>query len=232
MVIVRPDSGHDLDGQVAQPGAPQDSMYLDPFGSNDEVPKDNLVAWVVQQMPFGDTGMALGPASPIEVILRTRNNINATVDMVNETNLMQLGELTAGASGWNLTAMGYAAWWAELLLLNTDNTAAGETRRAQRLASFVAKCFPEDAGWALDYLEPTLQAGEGLFPIGLEGELASLRMIHNQPPSVDESPIWDQSGSIYAGQVFRHRTANWIGLILGKRPTRYHPNVHACFDAQ
>ena len=202
-------------------------MYLDPFGSDDEIPTSSL-----QQIlsHFGwqtSTDAFLAPVSPQSMVLRTAQNIKATfskiLELQNDAH-PELSQLLSGNSVMNVEAAVYAALWAGLML-TPPNTFEWDDRLASFLRRF-AGSWPEDAWLVEKYLWPMYNSFAPLrhgfarhVNRGLGDPWEHWRLVRDQdvlaPPVLSRSAEGNQSVPFKIGQVFRHRRYGWVGVITG-----------------
>ncbi|KAH8887068.1 hypothetical protein GQ53DRAFT_827620 [Thozetella sp. PMI_491] len=221
--------GETLDGaEEPDPNAELKAMYLDPYGSSEEITHDMLRRTLVE---FGWTlgvDVFLRP-SPVPVIVqRTARNIKATCsrsqslaeDDESDDELMRL---RAGHKELNLKSAAYAAMWAELLMLHPSSRHWDESLEVF-LKEFTLS-WNEDAWIVEKYLLPLFDSSLHLLPQHHQTERWDnvrevLNMIYesdHRVPAVNarQTPMTRDRVLFKIGQVFRHRRYLYIGVING-----------------
>ena len=221
-------AGQSLDGAAEEPGVDMDMMYLDPYGSDDEVTIQDLrlklldLGWVSSSETFLR-------ASPAPVIVqRTAQNIRTTYVRAQElpggsAARTELRSLRAGHPDLNLEAVFYGSMWAQLLM-----TQAGNFHWDANLNSFLnrfALTWSEDAWIVEKYLVPIYDSflKTQAYPrhrVGWENVRDILKMLHNldqRPPTVSRRYTQDIRHKVHfrIGQVFRHKRYGYVGIING-----------------
>ncbi|KAK4216350.1 hypothetical protein QBC37DRAFT_417010 [Rhypophila decipiens] len=221
--------GLTLDGvEENNPNAELESMFLDPFGSDEEV---TLLDLRMKLVEFGwtQTAEAFLKASPVLVIVqRAAQNIKGahaeihnTTD--NEARVEEMKRLRTGHPDLNLEAAYYSSMWADLLTKRTSSL-----HWDANLNSFLnrfALSWSEDAWIVEKYLVPLYDAfvnaqqqqrqrdgWESVHEI-----LAMLRNLDNRRPTVSRRYTEEICTRVRykIGQVFRHKRYGYIGIING-----------------
>lgn len=139
-----------LDGaNVQDPSQPVEQMYLDPFGSDNEVTREAVLGLVFSLGWQASLDSLLTPASPAMLVLRMTANIKASFTSM-RGGMVAIHEVTAGLPGRteaeNLELAVYGASWASLLLARETSELLENTRQ---LAFWFTPYQSEDA-WLLD----------------------------------------------------------------------------------
>jgi F-box protein 21 len=228
-VFARP--GFDLDGgRVDDTDPEQQSMYLNPYGSGDEVNASELRSTLVETGWSSDTDHFLKPSPVPLIVMRTAQNIKASYsraytipsdDDVLET--MQLRRLRTGLPELNLESAAYAAMWAEMLMKQPSNDQWDAI--LDPFLNRFALSFSEDAWIVEKHLLPRYDAFVRLHPqphnrFGWENVREILGMLVNldtRHPKVNRRYTEDIRKHVHfkIGQVFRHKRYNYIGIING-----------------
>ena len=224
VAIVQPPGGMDLDGTLLSAGQSADSMYLDPFRSDGEIPVADLISRLRLVGASESSHTALLESSSVpETVLRTARNIMASVQEAHRRAMARHAgheHVLLVSSFPDLEGAFYGALWASLLLgTPTDGggPAIASTRRRNYLPPFVEHFethFPMDAPLIEEKIVPLFQ--------GL-AEYAQLRDSIRVMRSVDSMPkqVKRRSGEISQrvqhkiGQVFKHRRYNYLAVITG-----------------
>lgn len=218
-----------LDGTASEPGTKRETMYLDPFGSDDETPIQAL-RFTLTQIGWGsDPDVFLG-TSPVPVIVhRTAQNLKASYSTIQDLpdgsqRADNLRRLRAGHAEMNLEATFYAAMWAQLVTQQTS----GDHWDAH-LSSFLqplALTWSEDAWIVEKYLVPLYdafvarRARPETHRVGWENVheiLAVLRNLDVRQPTVSRRYTQDIRDNVRfkIGDVFRHKRYRYVGVING-----------------
>jgi F-box protein 21 len=215
-------------------------MYLDPYGSSEEVPMADLQAMLARLGWQTSTDVFLAPVSPIAIATRTARNIRATAARVMEARDQadpELTQLITGNDSTNIDAALYSALWASLLLTPADAFEWDEA--LEPFLNRFAKSWCEDAWLVEKYIFPRYDRF-GPFRerfmrnnprrwdnprevLGLIDELDELA-----PPVLRRNGGRKQPVLYKIGQVFKHRRYGWIGAVNGwtDQGTRRLPMPH------
>jgi len=217
-----------LDGAEQSSNGELDSMYLDPYGLDDEVTIDDLRSKLVE---FGwnqgaEPFLKVTPARLI--VARLGQNIKSTYAAVQSlerghSRESELKRLRAGYSDLNLEAALYGAMWAELLMKQPSSF-----HWDANLDSFLnrfALYWSEDAWIVEKYLVPLYDYFIATQPnqrqrAGWENVRAIMDMLENldnRLPTVNRRYTQEIHTRVRykIGQVFRHKRYHWIGIING-----------------
>ncbi|KAF2144599.1 uncharacterized protein K452DRAFT_223252 [Aplosporella prunicola CBS 121167] len=120
--IVTAPPGRMLDGGALEPGAPAQSMYLDPFRSAEETPRTDLESQLRSIGASADThALYLTAADPVEMVLRTARNIRRAVDAMRQGRRLVYIDNRFSGSNINIHSALHASIWAWLYLDREDN---------------------------------------------------------------------------------------------------------------
>ncbi len=211
-IIVTAPEGFDLNGNFSRE---KDSMFLDPFGSNEEVPVSRLQALAEHAELTLESLQTSG--STIAVVTRTAHNIEASyaAGMRNNTPL-SLSRLLHGHAAVNRQMSLYSARWA-ILLLSTPFSLPWN-QRFSHLLRYVLQNWPEDEWIVAEYAATLDDHGAAVDP-ALEQLAAFIHNIHGsdqlQPSDFQSQMTADRVAPFHIGQIFHHRRYNWIGAIVG-----------------
>ncbi|KAH7154861.1 Transglutaminase-like superfamily-domain-containing protein [Dactylonectria estremocensis] len=238
--IVFANHGQTLDGISTREGAHREMMYLDPYGSDEEIPMADLQAMLSQLGWQSSTDAFLAPVPPISVAMRTARNIRATSARVVESRDQvdpEITQLISGNGSMNMDAALYSALWAALLMTPV-NVFAWDESLEPFLRRF-AKSWHEDAWLVEKYLVPLYDQFAPLRdrfarngPQGWDDPREILGLVreldHLTPPVFRRNREQMQPVPYKIGQVFRHRRYRWIGVINGwtDQGTRRLPMPH------
>lgn len=240
--IVFAEPGKTLDGLPAtQPSESREKMYLDPYGSDDEVAISSLQGMLSRFGWQTSTEVFLSPVHPVSVAMRTARNIKATSARVSELRDQanpELTQLITGNNSTNIESALYSALWASLILTPVNIFEWDES--LEPFLRRFAKNWHEDAWLVRKYLCPIydrfapirerLPPRHGLQgwddPWEILGLVQELDDLH--PPIFRRSLDMAQPVPFKIGQVFRHKRYRWIGIINGwtDQGTRRLPMPH------
>ncbi|KAF4335001.1 hypothetical protein FBEOM_11155 [Fusarium beomiforme] len=239
--IVLAEKGKTLDSiPITEDNAPPERMYLDPYGSSEEIPLADLQTLLSRFGWQSSTDTFLSPVSPVAIAMRTARNIRATAARVigaHEQADPELTRLITGNDPSNMEASLYSALWASLLLTPVDSFAWDEV--LEPFLNRFAKSWHVDAWLVEKYIFP-LYDRFGPFRerfmrnnprrwddphevLGLVDEFDEL-----PPPVFHRNSPSTQNVLYKIGQVFRHRRYGWIGAVNGwtDQGTRRLPTPH------
>lgn len=225
--VVFPPRGQTLDGRLDDSPEGLESMYLDPFGNDDEVPEAVLKAFLRR---FGwqtsaETAMAM--MSHASTVSRTAGNIRETYTMFMDgqnRSSSHLTQLIDGHGPNNMAACYYASLWVSLMLSPANNLEWDD--RFEKFLDRCARTFPEDVWLVERYLMPLY---DSMSPLrhrlirhaGDEPEDAwkVIRLIRRADelpaPVFRRSDTGNSKVPFKIGDVFRHRRYLWLGVITG-----------------
>lgn len=239
-VVVSSAPGQTLDHQpVNQTDKLQQKMFLDPFGKDDEVPEVMIRQFLAQLPGAIDVDSTMVPISTSFVVRRTANNIQATYVMLRELQgraSPRLTQLIHGSGGLNMQACFYATLWSWLILTSREHVNWDFNFNA--LVEECLSTWPQDFWLVESILLPLYYEGHNIPLARPEDALSRLRKIHREnelpPPlrkrgenecgkvtpdhlrraTVDVNSTYREP-RFKVGQVFRHRTYSWLGVITG-----------------
>lgn len=239
--IVMAENGQTLDGTpTSESDGPSRRMYLDPYGSDGEIPASDLQSLLSRIGWQSGTDAFLDPVSPSSVATRTARNIRATAARVLEARDgvdLEVTQLITGKDSANMDAALYAALWASLLLTPVDVFEWDET--LEPFLRLFAKSWNEDAWLVKKYLCPRYEQfvpfRNGFLwndPNGWNDPNEILGLVNEldgvKPPVFHRNPERAQPVTYKIGQIFKHRRYGWIGAINGwtDQGTRRLPMPH------
>lgn len=217
------------DVEADRPSSDMECMYLDPFGSDDEVTLDDLRGRFVE-FNWVMGAAAFLKASPVTIIVqRTAHNIRAThatiqhVVAVDTARDQDMKRLRTGHPDLNLEAANYAAMWAELMTKQSSAFHWGHNLDA--FLNRFALSWSEDAWIVEKYLAPLYDSFVAAQPpdrrrMDWEDVRAILRMLANldsRRPVVSRRYTQDIRTRVRyrIGQVFQHKRYRYVGVING-----------------
>lgn len=223
ITVVRPPSGLNLDGHLMGLDAATDSMYLDPFETDQEVPISTLISRLrLVAAPQSGHDIYLSPTPVPELILRTGRNILTSVQESHRSTAGRANELdeSSASSFMDLEGAFYGALWASLILgmpANGDGPPIATIRRRTYLPPFIEHFethFPHDIGLIEKYIIPTFQHSPEFSQ--LRDSVRIMRSVDSMPKQVKRRTK-DISRHVQykVGQVFTHRKYRYLGVITG-----------------
>lgn len=238
--IVFAEHGKTLDSvPVTEDDAPLERMYLDPYGSSEEIPMADLQAMLAHFGWQTSTDVFLSPVSPVAIAMRTARNIRATASRVLETREQTNPDLTrliTGSDSSNIDAALYSALWASLLLTPVDSFEWDEV--LEPFLNRFAKNWHVDAWLVKKYIFPLYDRfghiRERIMnnPRRWDDPREVIYLVDEfdeTPPSVFRRNSARTQHVLYKiGQVFKHRRYGWIGAVNGwtDQGTRRLPMPH------
>ena len=210
---------------------PQRRMFVDPFGSDNEIEEGHLKSLLTSMGWQGDPEVALAAVSPALVAIRLANNIRATTRLSTMTDhsialrpdsdAQALGQLLTGQSEWNLMVCNYAALWALLILTGQDDFEWGAIYHDIFYEMY--RSFPEDAWLVEQYLRPLASSTVRQRLVRNEVRFSThgsevIRLLQDQdrqkPCPIPRHPFMVKKPH-KIGRVFRHKRYGWEGVITG-----------------
>ena len=215
-VIIKPPSGRDLDGRAGSPNTESPAMYIDPWRSSEETPKEELIMRLqtLKVRPSNFEAL-LGPSSTAEIIRRTARNIVTSVEMLPQ--IMGAG----GHSNFPVTSPSakdaiYGALWALLLLPEgaSDEIRSQQERYIPYILRYVEQDFLLDLGLfqknALACFQEQYhyeQLRDKVFRMVVDDGMPKKRKVRGVKRH--------ESVRYKVGQVFRHKRYHYSAIITG-----------------
>lgn len=236
--------GRDLDGkELSPPSTDVDRMFLDPYGSSEEVHFGDLRSRLVEFDWLHGQEAFLVPAPVPVLVQRVGRNMRMTFhdflhrrqEHLSVEHLAVLRD-DRSASRRTVESAVYAAHWANLLMTPVSNFQWDST--LDEFLHYVTHFFPEDA-WMVDkYITPLYtiytQSVQPRHRFTLENVPEVLRLLRNsdarQPTSSRRYTQEIHQNVWYSvGQVFRHRRYGYLGIIngWGEKGTSSLPVAHS-----
>jgi F-box protein 21 len=225
-VSVQPRPKLDLDGQPLTKETTPETMYLNPYGSDEEVSEALLRQRLDDHGLLGSADAFLQPASVAQIVIRTAMNIKASFDMSqNRPDTHPSKRLRAGYPDLNRQAMLYGSLWAKIML--TPPTQPGWDHNLGVFLRSFALTYNEDLWIANRYLLPLYDRFlAGTDPPGLRRRLGwdnlyevstMLQNLDNRHETSNRRYTQNiQERVLYKiGQVFRHKRYGYIMIING-----------------
>ncbi|KAG6048856.1 hypothetical protein E4U39_006837 [Claviceps sp. Clav50 group G5] len=213
--------GWTLDDVLFEGRGQPEPMYLDPYGTDDEVPASNLQSLLAQSQTGSEAFLA--PVPPISMVRRNAQNIKATYSRIlqlQDNAQPELSQLLRGSAATNVDASLYSALWASAML--TPCNTSEWHNHLTNLLSRSALGWPEDAWLVGRYLYPMYISSYYPPNPNQRSQIRDprehwelLRQQDNIIPPVFRREQGSQAIPFKIGQVFRHRRYGWIGVITG-----------------
>lgn len=205
-VIVSPQPGSDMDGNVLPRMELGEPLYLDPFRGARETPVSALRSQLaLLGMSDTDQNTTLGEALTSSLILRCGKNILNSIRAESQN-------ITLRTTSIDLVSAKYAALWS-VMILSGDSRPMDLRHQLPWLMELFAADFPFDLFLIEEYIAPLFH---GLFEH--EHILESLHVMR----AVDgiSKQVRRRSGAnaniqYRVGQVFRHRRYHYEAIITG-----------------
>ncbi|KAI2622696.1 hypothetical protein GGS26DRAFT_567287 [Hypomontagnella submonticulosa] len=224
--------GHPLPEEESQH---QENMFLDPYGSDEEVPLDYIYNFLSRLGIHAGHENLLKPTATDLIVMRTAQNIRAsfTSFRTNERPLAQLIpmiELNRGDWARNLQPALYSMIWASIMMVpvlpENDEIRWDWQQDVRDLLTYFYEYFPEDSWLIEKYVCPMYDTFAAPARRQNDWELPSKR-VRNQIREIRlldakakeprrRSDIASGMDVKYrVGQVFKHRRYEYHGIILG-----------------
>ncbi|KAH8769214.1 hypothetical protein F5883DRAFT_66641 [Diaporthe sp. PMI_573] len=230
-------AGQDLSGKaVSAPVRDVDRMFLDPYGSSEEVQFDDLRSRLVE-LDWINGREAFLVAAPVPVMVqRVSRSLAATFGTFWTTRQEDLASLCGRpASKLTVESAAYAARWANLLMTPVSNFQWDST--LDQFLNQLAQQFPEDGWMVEEYILPlyTIYTQSVQPRIRFTWEnvpemLGIIRNMDNRQPTVNRRYTQEIHQNVWysVGQVFRHKRYGYVGIIngWGERGTQSLPMPH------
>ncbi|KAL7620048.1 hypothetical protein AAE478_010597 [Parahypoxylon ruwenzoriense] len=229
--------GVSLDGQPLSEDQAQhqENMFLDPYGSDEEVPLGYIHSFLSRLGIHAGHENLLNPTATDLIVMRTAQNIRAsfTSFRTHERPLSQLIpmiELNRGDWARNLQPALYSMIWASIMMVpvlpENDEVRWDWQQDVRDLLTYFYEYFPEDS-WLVEkyvcpmydtFAAPTRRQNDGELPSRrVRDQIREIRRVDALAKAPrHRADIPDGFEVKYrVGQVFRHRRYEYHGLILG-----------------
>lgn len=213
----------------------QENMFLDPYGSDEEVPLDYISNFLARLGIHTGHENMLNPTATDLIVMRTAQNIRAsfTSFRTNERPLSQLIpmiELNRGDWARNLQPALYSMIWASIMMVpvlpENDEVRWDWQQDVRDLLTYFYEYFPEDSWLVEKYVCPMYDTFAAPSRRQNDWELPSKRVRDqireiqrvdgSAKPPRRRSELAEQFQVKYrVGQVFKHKRYEYHGLILG-----------------
>lgn len=211
-VVVTAPTGYDLDNNRSEE---EHQMYLDPFGTDGEVPLDRLEHLV----SHADMTVASlrNSGSVLAVTTRTAHNIEASHTAGSRrSDPLSLSRLLHGHAAMNRQLSLYASRWA-LLALQAPFTRLWVERQTQLLKQ-IMRDWPEDEWIMSNYV--TTQGHRSGSDVAMQHmDLFVMNRARHpeqpQPASFQNQLTAARVAPFQLGQIFMHRRYGWLGAVVG-----------------
>ena len=207
--IVTPAAESDLDGNTLAGGQVGQPMFLDPFRSVAETPREDLEA----QLRF------LGPQFQPVDFYTARSGIREIV-LRCARNILNSPELTAQLplNPVDMDSAQYSALWAQMVLMPTFHPSMASPARLRQymvpLIEMFAREFPNDVFLVSRHILPLFQGLPDY--ANLTNTIHSIIHADYVPPQVkDRSRLTTGQVKYRVGQVFQHRRYGYRAIITG-----------------
>ncbi len=210
LAIIRSSRGRTLDGRYVEPGISSETMYLDPFRSNQEVDV-NILRAQLQSLGISPSEFQeqLGASSTAEIVRRSAKSIITSLQAIRR-------DYDASHSFPNANGAFYAAVWALLLLPENNAVRAGEQRAncLSHITELIEKYFLTDTWLIEKYILPLIEN-----PVQHEQLQNTIRVIRTTD-HMSKSVKARSSDSLHnvqykVGQIFHHKRYHYKAVITG-----------------
>ncbi|KAI0198615.1 hypothetical protein F4808DRAFT_435200 [Astrocystis sublimbata] len=213
----------------------QETMFLDPYGSDEEVPIDHIQNLLYRLGIFVGHEEMLQPTSTDLIVMRTAQNIRASFTSFRTidrplSQLIPMIELNRGDWARNLQPALYSMIWASIMMApvlpDNDEVRWDWQQDVRDLLTYFYEYFPEDS-WLIEkyvcpmydsFAAPTRRQRDWELPSrrvrdqirDIRGVDASARQPRRRSEVVEGVNV-----RFKIGQVFKHRRYDYHGIILG-----------------
>ena len=210
LAIIKPPQGRTLDGRHMEPGQSSETMYLDPFRSNEEIYVKDLRVQL-QRLGYPPSGFPklLGACSTVEIVRRSAENIIHSLQAIRR-------DYRAGHSFPDADGAFYAAVWA-VLLMPESSTITPSTQRANCLShitELIEKYFLTDTWLIEKYILPLIE--DRFQHKQLRDTIRVIRTTDHMPKHAKVRTSDSMRNVQYkVGQVFHHKRYHYKAVITG-----------------
>ncbi|KAI0969158.1 hypothetical protein F4678DRAFT_474166 [Xylaria arbuscula] len=235
--IVLSPPGVSLDGAIlpSEQAEQQQTMFLDPYGSDEEVPTEQIQSLLYRLGIYTGHEEMLTPTSTDLIVMRTAQNIRASFTSFRTidrplSQLIPMIELNRGDWARNLQPALYSMIWASIMMVpilpDNDEVRWDWQQDVRDLLTYFYEYFPEDSWLIEKYVCPMYDTFAAPRRRQSSWELPSKR-VRDQIRDirrVDASTRAPRRRSNLAdgirvkfrvGQVFKHKRYDYHGIILG-----------------
>lgn len=220
-VVVEAPRDRTLDGvaRIPRPDAEPDTMHLDPWHTNEEIPLQQLrERLTLMSAPLNLQHLHLGPASTIEIVQRTARNIMTSVQEARRLTEEDLAPTANGEASQvpEVEAAWYSMLWAFMILGESSVVSALHRRRQclPYLISHYQQHYLEDIGLIEKLLVPMFE-NEAEHTVLLRSIAAARAADANLPPPSPRNTEAARAVQFPIGTFFIHRRYRYEGLIIG-----------------
>ncbi|KAI2627544.1 hypothetical protein GGR54DRAFT_419150 [Hypoxylon sp. NC1633] len=229
--------GISLDGRPLAEELSQrrECMFLDPYGSDEEVPLDYIHNFLYRLGIHTGHEDLLNPTATDLIVMRTAQNIRAsfTSFRTNERPLSQLIpmiELNRGDWARNLQPALYSMIWASIMMVpvlpENDEVRWDWQQDVRDLLTYFYEYFPEDS-WLVEkyvcpmydtFAAPSRRQNDWELPSRrVRDQIRDIRSVDasTKPPRSRSDLVEGIRIKYRVGQVFKHKRYEYHGLILG-----------------
>lgn len=234
-VVLSP-PGISLDGEPLAPDAPQQQkMFLDPYGSDDEVSLDYLHQFLYRLgVHMGHENLLMPTATDL-IVMRTAQNIRSSFTSFRTierpvAELIPLIELRHGDWARNLQPALYSMIWASIMMVpilpDNDDVRWDWQQDVRDLLMYFYDYFPEDSWLVEKYICPmydtfaTPGRRQNAWELPSRRVRDQIREIRRVDSSIKEPRLRSELSvpvtvKYKVGQVFKHKRYEYHGVILG-----------------
>lgn len=210
LAIIKSSQGRTLDGRHTESGTSLETMYMDPFRSNQEINVKDLRAQLQNLgIPQPDFEPLLGASSTAEIVRRSAKNIITSLQAIRR-------DYSTGRSFPDVDGAFYAAVWAVLLFPEDSALTAGAQRASclSHITELIEKYFLTDTWLIETYILPLIE--DRIQHEQLQNTIRVIRTTDHMPKNVKgrgEDSLRNVQFKI--GQMFRHKRYHYKAVITG-----------------
>ncbi|CAJ2508562.1 Uu.00g135880.m01.CDS01 [Anthostomella pinea] len=235
--IVLAPPGISLDGSVRsqEDAQQQETMFLDPYGSDEEVPIDYIQNFLFRLGVHTGHDNLMRPTATDLIVMRTAQNIRASFTSFRTggrplSQLIPMIELNRGDWARNLQPALYSMIWASIMMVpvlpENEDVRWDWQQDVRDLLVYFYEYFPEDSWLIEKYVCPMYDAFAAPSRRQNNWELPSKRVrdqirdirrvdVSTRAPRRRSELAEGIDVKFRVGQVFKHKRYDYHGLILG-----------------
>ncbi|KAI8627595.1 hypothetical protein F5Y19DRAFT_173081 [Xylariaceae sp. FL1651] len=213
----------------------QESMFLDPFGSDEEVPYNHIQNLLFRLGIYIGHDDLLTPTSTDLIVMRTAQNIRASFTSFRTidrplSQLIPMIELNRGDWARNLQPALYSMIWASIMMVpvlpDNEEVRWDWQQDVRDLLTYFYEYFPEDS-WLIEkyvcpmydtFATPSRRQSNWELPSKrVRDQIRDIRRVDasTRAPRRRSSLAEGIHVKYHVGQVFKHKRYDYHGLILG-----------------
>ncbi|KAI1338110.1 hypothetical protein F5Y15DRAFT_387630 [Xylariaceae sp. FL0016] len=235
--IVLSPPGVSLDGTILseETAGQQETMYLDPYGSDHETPIEEIQNFLYRLGIHSGHDNLMGPTPTDIIVMRTAQNIRASFTSFRTSDrplsqLIPMIELHRGDWARNLQPALYSMIWASIMMVpvlpDNEDVRWDWQQDVRDLLTYFYEYFPEDS-WLIEkyvcpmydtFAAPSRRRNDWELPSKrVRDQIKDIRRVDAsvRPPRRRSEVPEGMEVKYRVGQIFRHKRYDYHGIILG-----------------